>query len=344
MAKLGKASDVKVAVIGYGGSFNMGKWHLDLAKEAGMTPIAVADVDPQRLEVAAKDFAGIQTYESVSGMLKKSDANLAVVITPHNTHAKLALQCLAAGRHVICEKPLAITTAECDAMIAKASKGKLLLSTFHNRHWDGCIMRAVKELESGIIGDIVRVEASTGGYEKPGDWWRSSKSISGGILYDWGVHLLEYALQIIKSDMTEVSGFATKGFWGPRTTWKSDANEDEASAVVRFANGALLILRSSSINANPRPFKMEITGTKGTYWFKGEWWELHTYNESGHKAEVKGWCPADEWWRYYRNIADNLTKGSPLVITPQWARRLIHVLELAGKSAAEGKALAAKYA
>ena len=111
MKRFAKASDMKVGVIGYGGAFNMGKAHLNEMKRAGMTPVAVAEIDPQRLEVAKTDFPGIKTFATASAMLKESDVNLVTIITPHNTHASLALQCLRAGRHVVCEKPLAITTA-----------------------------------------------------------------------------------------------------------------------------------------------------------------------------------------------------------------------------------------
>jgi len=214
MAWFKKPEDIRVGVIGYGGAFNMGKGHLNQMKDAGMIPAVACDVDPERVKVAEQDFPGIQTYTDVGKMLKESDANLLVIITPHNTHAKLAIQCLNAGRHVVCEKPFAITTAECDKMIATARNKKLMLSTYHNRHWDGWIMSAMEKIKSGAIGDVMRVECHMGGYGKPGDWWRSSKSISGGILYDWGVHLLEYALQVIDSDISEVTGFAHNGFWG----------------------------------------------------------------------------------------------------------------------------------
>ncbi|MFZ2655804.1 MAG: Gfo/Idh/MocA family oxidoreductase, partial [Victivallales bacterium] len=206
MKKFKNASEIKVGVIGYGGAFNMGKSHLNEMKKAGMTPTAVAEIDKERLKVAETDFPGIETYTSVAEMLKKSDVNLLAIITPHNTHAKLAIQCLKAGRHIVCEKPLAITTAECDAMIAEAKKNNLVASTYHNRHWDGCILDAVKKVRSGAIGEVVRVEAHMGGWGQPGDWWRTSRTISGGILYDWGVHLLEYSFQILEGEkMKEVS-------------------------------------------------------------------------------------------------------------------------------------------
>jgi len=338
-----RAKDIKVGCIGYGGAFNMGRAHFNEMARAGMTPVAVVDVDPKRLEVAEQDFPGIQTYTSVAAMLKKSDVNLLAIITPHNTHARLAIQCLKAGRHVVTEKPFAITTAECDAMIAAAKKSKAVLSTYHNRHWDGCILNAVKLVRSGVIGDVFRVEAHMGGYGKPGDWWRTSKSISGGILYDWGVHLLEYSLQILKgAQLAEVTGFAHKGFWAPQTAWKADTNEDEGFAIARFANGAWLSLTLSSIDSNPKRGWLEATGTLGTLVMDWGVCEVTTH-ENGTTVVRKHRNPDSEGWKLYQNVADHLVKGTPLIITPEWARRPIHILDLANQSARKGNALKAKY-
>ncbi len=338
-----KASDITVGVIGYGGAFNMGKQHLELAAKAGMTPCAVAELDHTRLDVAKQDFPGIETYASVSAMLKNSSAKLIIIITPHNSHAPLALQCLKAGRHVVCEKPLAITTAECDAMIAAARQHKVVLSTYHNRHWDGCIIEAVRQIKAGVIGEIVRIEARMGGYGKPRDWWRTSKKISGGILYDWGVHLLEYSLQLIDASMTEVTGFATNGVWAPHTPWKNDTNEDEATAVVRFSNGAYITLRISHLEMNGKPGMVEITGTKGTYIMDHGSYET-VVHKAGKTIRTRGGNPPGEYEQYYQNIADHIVKKTPLVITPEWSRRPIHILDLACQSAKKGITLKAKYA
>jgi predicted dehydrogenase len=342
MKRYGRASDIKVGVIGYGGAFNMGRSHLNEMLKAGMTPVAVAEIDPKRLESAKADFPGIGTFPSAGEMLKKSDVNLVTIITPHNTHAPLAIQCLRAGRHVVCEKPLAIATAECDAMIAAAKKSRVVLSTYHNRHWDGCIMNAVKQVRSGIVGDVYRIEAHMGGWGQPGDWWRTSRSISGGVLYDWGVHLLEYSLQIIRSDVAEVTGYAKEGFWGPRTAWKKDANEDEGFGVVRFADGRWLTLCYSQLDSNPKRGQLEITGTRGSYIFEHKTWEAVTH-DGGNTVITKGKNPDNQGWRFYQNVADHLVKGTKLVITPEWSRRPIHILDLMARSAKQGRALRAKY-
>ena len=343
MKKYKNASDIRVGVIGYGGAFNMGRGHLKEMEQAGMTPVAVCEVDAERLKVAEADFPGIQTYSTVAEMLRKSDVNLVTIITPHNTHAKLALQCLKAGRHVVCEKPLAITTAECDAMIAAARKSGVVLSTYHNRHWDGWILRAVEQIkEKKVIGDIYRVEARMGGRSLPGDWWRTSRTISGGILYDWGVHLLEYGLQLIDSDITEVAGFSKTGYWAPKTKWKKDTNEDEAEAVVRFRNGSWLTLNITSLDSNAKPGFLEITGTEGSYVMDWSGYTIHKRDGQNYSLEQGAHYP-NAWEKFYGNIADHLTKNAKLVITPEWSRRPIHILDLAAQSAKQGRALPAKY-
>src|SRR5579862_4424992 len=325
MKRYKRAGDIKVGVVGYGGAFNMGKVHLLEMQKAGMTPSAIAEIDPARLAVGTQDFPNIETYSSLTELLKKSTVSMVTIITPHNTHAPLALQALKAGRHVVCEKPMAITTAECDAMIAAAKKSGVVLSTYHNRHWDGPILQAMQHVGEGMIGDVVRVEAHWGGRGKPGDWWRTSKSISGGILYDWGVHLLEYSLQIIRSDITEISGYAKQGYWAPKTKWKKDANEDEAVATVRFRSGQWLTLLISQLDSNPRRGFLEITGTEGTYLL--DWPANECLRQDGAETRIKKFKnPPAEGWRFYQNVSDHLTKGAKLVITAEWARRPIHIL------------------
>ena len=338
-----KSPDIKVGVIGYGGAFNMGRQHLKEMQAAGMTPVAVAEVDPSRLAVAETDFPGIETYSSVSAMLKGSPVDMVVIITPHNTHAPLAIECLNAGRHVVCEKPLAITTAEVDAMIKAAKKSGVMLSTYHNRHWDGRIRQAVELIKTRkVIGDVFRIECHMGGYSKPGDWWRTSRTISGGVLYDWGVHLLEYSLQLIDAPVGEVSGFAHEGFWAPHTKWKADANEDEGFLVVRFKGPQWLTLSITHLDSKPKEGWLEVTGTKGTLVFDGE--HTTTYQHlKGRTVTTRYKNPHDEGFRYYENVAAFLTKKAPLVITAEWSRRPIHILDLAARSAKTGKALPAKY-
>ena len=334
-----EAGDIRCAVIGYGGAFNMGHAHLSQMQGAGMTPVAVAEIDAERLEIAKRDFEGIHTFTTVASMLETAKPDLVAIITPHNTHASLSLECLKAGASVVCEKPMAITLEECDGMIEVAKANDLLLSVYHNRHWDGCILEAVDRLKvKGEIGDIFRVEAHMGGFSQPGDWWRSSRSISGGIHYDWGVHLIEYSLQLIDSKVVEVSAFAKEGVW--KTKWGDDTNQDELSAIVRFENGVLLNLRLTHLDMNPAPHQLVITGTKGKYHMDQRNFELHL--KSGEETHiVKGHNREGQQQKYYRNVAKALTGEAELVITPEWSRRTMEVLALATESAKQNKAIQA---
>jgi len=342
MKSFRKAEDIKVGVAGYGGAFNMGRAHFNEMKAAGMTPLAVAEIDPARRKVAAAEFPGIETYATVGEMLRKSAVNLVTLITPHNTHAELALTCLKAGRHVVAEKPMAVTTAECDAMISAAKKARVVLSTYHNRHWDNIILGAMQHIRAGTIGKVVRIEIEMGRLARPGDWWRSSRSISGGILYDWGVHLCEYILQMVDSDIVEVSGYTWSGVWAGQTRWKKDTIEDDGQIVIRFASGAWASVQITSLDGRPSQPWFKVVGTKGT--MAPDWGSTEiTTLDGDKKVTTQIPTPPSQGHLFYRNIADHLTGGARLVITPEWSRRPIHILDLACRSAKTGRAMRAKY-
>lgn len=342
MAYFSDPSQINVGIIGYSPAFNMGRAHMSQAQKAGMTPTAVADLNPDLLAAAQEDFPGIKTYSDGNDLINDPDVNLVVLIIPHNMHADFTIKCLNQGKHVVSEKPFAITTQECDDMIAAAEKNGLMVSTYHNRHWDGCILEALDRVRGGAIGDVVRIEAHMGGYKKPGEWWRASKSISGGILYDWGVHLLEYSLQLLDAEIAEVMGVSWNGFWANESVWERDSNEDEASAFVRMKNGTFINLRISSIDANPREGQIEIFGTKGVHIMSQGTWKIITH-DGEDRVVTEGENRKGEQWRFYQNVCDHLVKGDELIITPQWARRPIHILDLAGRSSQQGQALQATY-
>ena len=326
---------IKVGTIGYGGAFNMGKHHLnDMTKNKGFVPTAVCDIDPERVKVADTDFPGIQTYIDVGEMLRKSDVELLAIILPHNVHAKAAIQCMNAGRHVVVEKPFAITTAECDAMIAAGKKNKVLCSTYHNRHWDSNILTIMKHLPK--IGRPFRWESWQGGYAKPGTWWRSDKKISGGAIFDWGAHFCEWMLQVMDADMLEINGY------GVKEVWKHVSNEDELEAVVRFKGPGVGSHTVSSLAAAGKDM-IRITGTKGAIVASHNTCDVITVDKLGQKVRTSMKMEPARNGDYYKNVHDHLFFGKKLVITPEWARRVIQVLDCACRSAQKGAPVKARY-
>jgi predicted dehydrogenase len=346
LKRLRNASDIKVGLVGYGPSYGMGKIHLEEARQAGMTPVAVVARRPERQNAARADFPGIEVFSSLDKMLERSEANLVVIATPHHTHARLACRALRAGRHVLCEKPMALTTAECNAMMAAARKASRVLAVYHNRHWDRHIVNAVAHVRSGLIGKIVRIEARVGSRAKPADNWYSHEPEHGSITYCWGPHLIEYVLQLVDSEIVEVSGFAHRGFWSAQSKWGRACIEDEAALVVRFANGVWLSLVATAIDCNPRGSILDITGTRGSYVVNWACNEL-TRPVGGRIVRTRFENKPGPHWsqgrRLYENLAACLTRGTRLAVTPEWGRRIVHVLELGSRSARRGSALRASY-
>jgi len=334
-----KKKEIRCGVIGYGAAFSMGRNHAKwMASTPGLTPVAVCDVDASRLTDANKDFPGVQTYTSVATMLRKSDVELVAVVTPHNTHAPLAVQCLSAGRHVIVEKPMCITVAEADRMIDAARKNKVMLSVFHNRRWDGDFKTLRDIIGRGIIGDVFHIEAFGGGYGHPGKWWRASKRISGGAFYDWGAHFVDWVLNLVPSPMASIMGYFVQNL-----VWKDVTNEDQVEGIVRFANGAVANLQLSSVAACGKQ-RWRILGTKGGICDgrRADHFLVST-EVQGLRAEMEVRYQNTNWEGYYQNIADHLLRGAELAVKPEEGRRVIQVIEGAEKASKAGKPITPKY-
>jgi len=185
--------------------------------EAGSMPARHEDhrglrYRPGPHRAAEADFPGIVHTTTLGAMLKSKDIDNIVVILPHNLHYPAAMECLGAGKGVVLEKPMCLTTEQATDMIELAKKKGLLLTVFHNRRQDGDY-KAVKEfIDKGMIGDVFRIEAFQGGYGHPGKWWRTEKAISGGNFYDWGAHQVDWVLNFLAGHkIKNVTGSTTRG-------------------------------------------------------------------------------------------------------------------------------------
>ncbi|MGB9607599.1 MAG: Gfo/Idh/MocA family protein, partial [bacterium] len=161
---------IKCAVIGYG----MGKVHSNFINSTdGLELVAICDIEKARTEQAKNDFPFVKTYNSLEDLLNDCQFDLAVIVTPHNTHYPLAMQCLSAGKNVVLDKPFCITPKEATDMINHAKEKGVMLSVFHNRRWDGDYLALKSAVQKGLIGDIFHLEMFLGNYSRPGPWWRS---------------------------------------------------------------------------------------------------------------------------------------------------------------------------
>lgn len=332
---------VRCAIIGYGPVFNWGWMHARWIKGVDdLSLVSICDKDPVCAEKAKKDYPEADVYTNMKEMLNRNDIDVISVVTPHNTHAAIVIECLKAGKHVVVEKPICISIAEATSMIEAAKKANRTLAVFHNRRHDGNV-RAIKEIiDQGLIGDVFHIELSACGYGNPGHSWRSQKEVSGGGLYDWGAHGVDWILHMIPSKVIQVTGFFHK------LVWHSSSNEDQEEATILFENGTIARIMQSSIAYAGKPL-WYILGTKGAIVDTGRGAIKGYINDligpsggsfrmitSEGEREVR--YKESDWVNYYVDMANHLLKGDPIPVSGVDGRRVITVLKTAEKSSKSG--------
>jgi len=322
---------IKAAVVGYGPAFNMGKHHASSMEATGrIKVVAVCDVDEARLKVARQELGDVRTYTSVARLARDEAVQLVAVVVPHNVHLKATLPLLEAGKHVVVEKPMALTLAECNRMIEAARKAGVTLSVYHNRRHDGDFLAIGDVIQKGYIGEVFHLEAHAGGYGRPREWWRSDKKVSGGAFYDWGAHFIDWMLHLVPGRMTTVTGQFQKRVWDHVTI------EDHCEAYIRFDSGAAAHVQLSSISAATKP-KWYILGTKGAIVDTGGGQLTVSTRTGDYVASFQVPYYQSTWASYYELMADHLTKDAPVPVTPESARRVIAVIELAERASKTGR-------
>ena len=342
-----KDRKIGCAIVGYGPVFNWGWMHARWMQAVGdLQLLAICDKDPVCTAKAKADFPGVDTYTDLCEMLHRNDIDLVSVVTPHNVHAPIAIECLKAGKHTVVEKPMCITIAEATDMIETAKGVNRTLVVFHNRRHDGNV-RAIKEIiDQGVLGDVFHVEVAACGYSRSvheglDPPWRTRKEISGGGLYDWGAHAIDWVLSMIPSRMQYVTGFFQK------RVWHGSSNEDHTQAVIRFENGCMAEILHSSIAFLSRGYLWYILGTQGAIMdtgrdaIKGYCQELNGPSGGSFRlctAEGERNVPYKEsdWSTYYADLANHLLRGAPIPVSGEDGRRVITVLEMAERSARSG--------
>ena len=181
------------AVVGYGG---MGGWHTqEILKSDVVELCGIYDIDEKRLKAAEEN--GIHAYPTLEALLADEAICGITIATPNECHKPIAIKALRAGKHVISEKPVMLSLEELDAVIAVANECGKLFTVHQNRRWDGenLVMKGI--YESGELGKIFHIENKVlGSRGIPGDW-RAKPEHGGGMLYDWGIHLIDQIFCIV---------------------------------------------------------------------------------------------------------------------------------------------------
>jgi predicted dehydrogenase len=355
LAGLGEAAPLEVAILGYGPLGSVGSQHgLAIREIPGLNLRAVCDYSPERLLKCREDFPHCRTYSTARDLGRDPEVDLAIIATPPNTHASLAIELLREGKHVVCEKPMCLTREEGENMIRTAEQNSRVLTCFQNRRWDPDYLALRQSLQDGMIGEPFYLETFVGDYRHPCHYWHSHRPISGGALFDWGAHYVDWILNLFPGPTAWVTGGMHKRVWHDVT------NADQIRAQIRFADGREAEFLYSDVSALAKP-KWYILGTEGA--ILGQWTELSVreldtatfYREakippteapplltvrrrhpSGSMVVHQLPQPSPRPFSFYLNLADHLLTGEPLAVTARSAARVVAVLEAATRSAYKG--------
>ncbi len=347
-----------VGVVGYGPFGGMGYLHgLAATETTGLALVAAADSAPERLVAARADFPELAGHESAASLATDPDVDIAIIATPPVHHAALALELLRAGKHVVIEKPMCLRADDADLIISTAAEHDRTVTVHQSRRWDRDWLAVRHVVDAGTIGEVFNIETFVGGFEHPCRAWHSEESVSGGAIYDWGSHHVDWIVQLYGSAPARVLCSTHQRVWHDTT------NVDQLSLWMQWADGREATFRQSDVCAIRRP-KFHIEGTAGTA--QGHYRPLRTdsvepargHVESlAHHAEV----PVDldvavyrggfgivesvmrpvphPGWGFHRNLADHLLLGEPLAVRPEESRDVVRVLEAGQRSGAAGGAL-----
>ena len=331
------SKDIKVGLLAYGA---IGDEHNKAIQATdGLTLHAVCDTNPERLEAALKISPDAQTFSDATEMLSNAQIDLVVVSTPPNSHYKWAKQALSLGLHVMLEKPMALTTQECDELMELAKSKSALLVVYQNRRYDLDYLTIKQQIESGQIGELFHYESFVGGYSKPCSYWHSDAAVSGGAIFDWGSHFIDQIMSLVSSEVDFVSGLNQKRVWDHVT------NADHAQVSINFKGGLQAIFINSDLAAARKP-KFYLLGTKGA--LVGEWDQsaegsvadlpaIITLHRADGSSEVIEHV-ASKPYSFYASLVAYLNDATPMSIVASQSRDVVAIMQAAEESAlANGK-------
>ena len=192
----------KFAVIGYG---FIGRRHVNTLKSfAESDCTAVCDINPTRLDEVKALYPDMEVYDNADDLFAKADIDGVIISANNNQHKELAIKAAKAGKHIICEKPAAMSVAELDEMTAAAEAAGVTFTVHQQRRFDKDFQTVKQCYDKGLVGDIYTVQSSLYGYNGNMHDWHVYKSEGGGMLYDWGVHLIDQILYMIDSPLISV--------------------------------------------------------------------------------------------------------------------------------------------
>ncbi len=340
----------KIGIIGFGG---MANWHVDTFRETNYTRaefVGVYDINPEKYELAKKK--GLKIYNSSDEMLSDKELDIILIATSNEVHKDLSVQAMEAGKNVICEKPVTLNSKELEEIIAVAKRTGKVFTINQNRRTNRDFILMKRNVEAGVIGKPYVIESRVEGSRGMPTGWRTIKRLGGGMMLDWGVHLIDQ-LMYMKSQRI-VNVFCTMN------SIQYPEVEDNFRLVMTFEDGVEARIEVATNNYITHP-RWYVLGERGTLQIdnwdcKGkivrcidkedEWSEEIVYTKAG---PTKTMAPrsekstetidiaeptdvVDNLTVPYEQLIDKIEGKAELTITAEEALRVMKVMEAAFSS------------
>ncbi|WP_085522158.1 Gfo/Idh/MocA family protein [Tuberibacillus sp. Marseille-P3662] len=275
---------VNFAIVGCGHIANKHVEQIDKIEDAHL--VAVCDKIPENMERFVEKYH-VQAHEDLTEMLKNDDIDVVNICTPSGLHAPLTTQVANAKKHIIVEKPIALTIEDADTMIAACKENGVKLSVVHPNRFRPAVMELRKVMDEGKVGKLSHANATVRwnrnqAYYNQADW-RGTKAFDGGVLMNQAIHNLDLLVWLM-GDVEEV-------FSMDATRLRDIEAEDVSTGIVRFKNGALGVIEAATtIYPTNLEETLSVFGENGTVKIGGrtanyiEHWDI----EGMEEKEVKG--------------------------------------------------------
>ena len=341
----------KLAIVGYGGQ---GAWHANWAMKSDVIELAgIYDIAEKRINAAKEN--GIHTYSSREELIADKSVDIVLCATPNDVHKDIVIDALKGGKHVVCEKPVSLTVEEFDEMCRAAEKSGKIFTVHQNRRYDVDYLAMQSLVNSGEIGEIVNIESRIHGSRGIPSDWRCHKPQGGGMILDWGVHLIDQMLRLIPEKIT--------GVWCEVTNITTSEVDDGFNLHLTFESGKRATVEVGTYNFLPLP-RFYMQAKNGTA-------VIDDWQKKCRIAKLKAWCekevlpvqtaagitktmaprdeitldfyeierPTSDVHDYYRNLVKAIDGEEEIFVKLPEVRRVLLVMEAAFKSAEERCAL-----
>ena len=336
-----------IGIIGFGGM--AGHHYTQLSKGNTKVSIKVVyDINPDRLKVLEEKK--LVAYASKEELLNDPEIDIVLIATTNEVHAELAIEAMRCGKHVICEKPATPTSAELESIIEVSKKYNKVFTIDQNRRTNKDFVLMRRTVESGIIGEPYVIESRVEGSRGMPSGWRTIKELGGGMMLDWGVHLIDQIMYMY-------DGVKVKSVYCTKNSIQYPDVDDNFRLVMIFENGveARIEVATNNYITHPRWYVLGKTGTiQIDSWDcegkvvrcidkENSWAEEIVYTKAG---PTKTMAPRnansvetiqlhepldveDNLDPVYRQLTDAIESKAELKIKPEEALRVIRVMEAA---------------